>query len=113
MKRLPQWLWVLIIGVVLWLVAAGVAIATQNIIIVPEVLMLGGFVVPTALLFWILERITRPGTRAPNRPRRPRVLAAFALGGGLGLLASAVIGTTGRRRGHGSSSSTSRSPRNW
>lgn len=92
MKRLPQWLWVLIIGVVLWLVAAGVAIATQNIIIVPEVLMLGGFVVPTALLFWILERITPGPAPAPRTALdAPRVLAAFALGGGLGLLASAVI----------------------
>ena len=45
LPRLPRWAWVLIIGVAMWLVTAAVAIGTHNQIIVPETLLLGGFVV--------------------------------------------------------------------
>ena len=96
LSRLPRWAWVLIIGVAMWLVTAAVAIGTHNQIIVPETLLLGGFVVPTALLFWILGELggDRGGRRAavPATELDPiRVLTAFALGGGLGLLGSALI----------------------
>lgn len=89
--KLPQWVWVLIIGAGLWLITAAAAIATGNLIIAPEVLLLGGFVVPTALLFWILGQLPPGESEHRTALDAPRVLAAFALGGGLGLLASAVI----------------------
>ena len=53
--------------------------------------MLGGFVVPTALLFWILGRLTPEDPAIRTGLDARRVLAAFALGGGLGLLGSALV----------------------
>ncbi len=98
LSRLPRWAWVLVIGVAMWMVTAAVAIGTHNQIIVPETLLLGGFVVPTALLFWILgelgsdQRAAIHAEPAPPTELDPiRVLTAFALGGGLGLLGSALI----------------------
>lgn len=95
-RRVPRWVWVLIIGIAMWLVTAAVAIGTHNQIIVPETLLLGGFVVPTALLFWIVDELgpgdaDRGGPRPTTALDPTRVLAAFALGGGLGLLGSALI----------------------
>ena len=90
-RRAPQWLWVLAVGIVLWLITAGVAIGTRNLLIAPEALLLGGFVVPTALLFWVMGRLTPSDRGVRTALDAPRILAAFALGGGLGLLGSALI----------------------
>lgn len=91
-RGVPRWLWVLLIGAGLWLLVAGVAIATGNLIIAPEALLLGGFVVPAALLFWVLGQVGQGDARLPRTELdAPRVVAAFALGGGLGLVGSALI----------------------
>lgn len=90
----PAWVWTLLVGSVLWLVTAGVALSTSNILLVPEVLLIGGFLVPVTALLWIMGTVV-PVAGGPAVGRTAldgnRILAAFVLGGGVGLMGSALI----------------------
>jgi RsiW-degrading membrane proteinase PrsW (M82 family) len=57
-SALPRrlWLWTLVLGALLW-VAVAVAIAlTDNTILVPNLLLLGSFLVPVCTVLFVLER---------------------------------------------------------
>ena len=90
----PPWVWMLLLGSVLWLVTAAVALWTSNLLLVPEVLLIGGFLIPVTALLWIVGRVV-PIAGGPPVARTAldgnRVLAAFVLGGGVGLIGSALI----------------------
>lgn len=87
------WVRVAVVTTVMWLAAAGATLLTRDPVLVPTVIVLGCFAVPTMLLFWLLDLIGWGDPRLPWRGQlRPRrLLLAFALGGGAGVWASAVL----------------------
>ncbi len=87
------WFWVLAVGAVMWLTTLISAIVTKDRVLVPEVLLFGGFLVPMALLFWVLEELERDNGFGvvPTVLDPSRILIAFTLGGGIGLTSSALI----------------------
>jgi RsiW-degrading membrane proteinase PrsW (M82 family) len=57
-QTLPRriWLWCFIAGVVLWVAVAGAIALTDNTIFVPNLILLGTFLVPVCTVLWVLSR---------------------------------------------------------
>lgn len=82
---IPQWLRLFVAGLLLWGVAMGLAVVTDNVRLVPPVILLGGFLIPVTFLVWAFER-ARLGHLDLSAVAR-----AFLIGGGLGLLSAAQL----------------------
>ena len=82
---IPQWLRLFAAGLLLWGVAMGLAVVTDNVRLVPPVILLGGFLIPVTFLVWAFER-ARLGHLDLSAVAR-----AFLVGGGLGLLSAAQL----------------------
>jgi RsiW-degrading membrane proteinase PrsW (M82 family) len=77
------WLLTLLMGTLLFVVLTRVTIDTQNINLVPSVIVLGSFLIPVAFVMYVYER----ATEVPL----PVVLGCFVTGGILGVTAASVL----------------------
>ena len=50
------WLWVLLIGAVVWIIGAGVTAVTDDDILVPTLILTGSFLVPVSMVMFALTR---------------------------------------------------------
>src|SRR3982074_1299837 len=81
----PRWWAILLIGLALWGAAVGTMFLTQNIILLPTIVLLGSFLVPLTAIAWYLDH---DGSLALS-PRR--ILSAFVIAGGLGLIVASLL----------------------
>jgi len=75
------------VGLVLWAASAVVTYWTENPTLLPTVILLGSFLVPTTFVLWAFE------TRAGSSLSPTLVLKAFVVGGVLGVLLASVLET--------------------
>jgi RsiW-degrading membrane proteinase PrsW (M82 family) len=81
------WLWLLLAGGVVWILATGITAVTKDTILVPTVVLVGSFLVPTTMVAFALSR-------SHERHVNVEVLLLGFLGGGtLGVLLSALTET--------------------
>jgi RsiW-degrading membrane proteinase PrsW (M82 family) len=78
------WLWVLVVGAALWLVTAVVAGITDVMHLVPNVILLGSFLVPVSMVLFALSRASEGHLTAEA------VIVGFLGGGTLGTLFAAL-----------------------
>ena len=81
----PPWWAVFLVGLLLWGATIAVARVTQNVILLPTIVLLGSFLVPVTAVVWYLDHDPSPALS----PRR--VLTAFLIGGVLGLLGASLL----------------------
>jgi RsiW-degrading membrane proteinase PrsW (M82 family) len=81
----PRWWAILLIGLALWGAAVGTMFVTQNIILLPTIVLLGSFLVPLTAIAWYLDH---DGSMALS-PRR--ILSAFVIAGVLGLIVASLL----------------------
>ena len=81
----PRWWLVLPIGLVLWIATVADAFYTNNLILLPTIVLLGSFLVPVTGVVWYLDHDPSAGLS----PRR--VVSAFILAGVLGALAASTL----------------------
>jgi len=77
---------------IIWAGGVAAVVLTDNPILVPGVFLIGSFLVPFSLLFWVYEQIGWGGITTSRTALDPyRVLLAFACGGALGVTCSALL----------------------
>src|SRR2546421_7900249 len=81
----PRWWLVFPIGLVLWVATVADIFYTNNLILLPTVVLLGSFLVPVTGVVWYLDHDPSPELS----PRR--IVSAFILSGVLGALAASVL----------------------
>jgi len=81
----PRWWGVLLIGVALWIATVGAAFFTGNILVLPSIVLLGGFLVPVTAVVWYLDHDPSPALS----PRR--IVTAFIVAGVLGILVASLL----------------------
>jgi RsiW-degrading membrane proteinase PrsW (M82 family) len=86
-RPLHTWRTVLLAGLGLWAISTATLVATDDLILLPAVVLLGSFLVPVACVFWLLDH-GHHTTLSPGR-----LLAAFFVAGVLGLMAAAALET--------------------
>ncbi len=88
-----SWLRVLVVGLAAWFIAIGITSFTQDQVLIPAVFLIGSFVVPFALLMWVLDRTGwgRNLTAVTTALDPYLLVLAFAAGGALGVLSSALL----------------------
>jgi protease PrsW len=81
------WAFVLVGGTLVWLLAAGITVITEDKILVPTVILIGSFLVPVTVITWAMG-LPRAGELTPRV-----VFLGFLTGGTLGVLAAALLET--------------------
>ncbi len=92
--RRAAWQGWFVVGLLLWIATAVVTYWTENATLLPTVILLGSFLVPTTFVLWAFE------TRAGSSLSPTTVLKAFVVGGVLGILLASILETallTGER----------------
>lgn len=79
-----RWLWILLIGIALWVVCIVVTAITRNSNLIPADILIGSFMVPVAAVTWNFDH------RADSYLPMTRIFFAFVVGGTLGVLLAAV-----------------------
>src|SRR5437588_8852665 len=69
----------------MWAAAFGVARLTRNIILLPTIVLLGSFLVPSTAVVWYLDHDPSPALS----PRR--IVTAFLIGGTMGVLGASLL----------------------
>ena len=87
------WLHVLFAGLVIWIAGIAATAFTRDPVLIPGVFLVGSFLVPFSLLFWIFEESGwgKSKARFPTVLDPYRLLLAFATGGALGVWCSALL----------------------
>jgi RsiW-degrading membrane proteinase PrsW (M82 family) len=80
-----RWFQILVGGIILLCLVEGTLVATQNLIYVPSVLLLGAFLVPVAFLTYLYERL--PQWEVPL----PSLAVCFVWGGVLGTVVAGTL----------------------
>jgi protease PrsW len=78
------WLRMFFGGLVLWVAAVAVTFVTQNVNLVPTIILLGSFLVPVTFVAYAF-------TRADQVVTAQRILTAFVYGGVLGVLGASLL----------------------
>lgn len=86
-RRPPRWTTVFLTGLVLWAASAAVAWFSEDIKLLPAVIILGSFLVPVTFLYWAFTE------KATDYLTQGTVVVAFLVGGILGLLPAAWLET--------------------
>ncbi|MGW8376940.1 PrsW family glutamic-type intramembrane protease [Streptomyces sp. ODS28] len=84
--RHRAWLTVFLTGLALWVLTVVVTFATGNANLLPTLVFLGSFLVPVTFVTWAFDHTTRGTAITPRR-----LLAAFLVGGTLGVLGASVL----------------------
>jgi RsiW-degrading membrane proteinase PrsW (M82 family) len=78
------WLRMFLGGLVLWVAAVAVTFVTQNVNLIPTIILLGSFLVPVTFVAYAF-------TRADQVVTAQRILTAFVYGGVLGVLGASLL----------------------
>jgi len=81
----PAWLRWFLVGLALWVATSVVTYWTENANLLPTIILIGSFLVPTTFVLWALE------TRASASLTPALVLKAFVVGGVLGILLASLL----------------------
>ena len=81
----PPWWAVFLGGLLLWGATIAVARVTDNIILLPTIVLLGSFLVPITAVVWYLDHDPSPALS----PRR--IVTAFLIGGVMGVLGASLL----------------------
>src|SRR4029077_16001610 len=81
----PSWKQVFITGLVLWFASVIVTALTDNLNMIPTVILLGSFLVPATAVVWYLDHYHSPEMTLVV------VFKAFIVGGVLGVLAASLL----------------------
>jgi len=81
----PRWWAVLLIGLALWAAVVGTMFVTENIILLPTIVLLGSFLVPVTGIVWYLDHDASP-TLSPRR-----IVSASIIAGVLGLIVASLL----------------------
>ena len=84
-RRGRQWLRFLLVGLLLWAASVVVTFATDNVNLVPTIILLGSFLVPVTFVVYALEHYADQVVTAQ------RIFTAFVYGGALGVLGASVL----------------------
>jgi RsiW-degrading membrane proteinase PrsW (M82 family) len=84
-RRGRQWLRFLLVGLLLWVASVVVTFATDNVNLVPTIILLGSFLVPVTFVVYALEHYADQVVTAQ------RIFTAFVYGGALGVLGASVL----------------------
>ena len=84
-RRSRQWLRFLLVGLLLWVASVVVTFATDNVNLVPTIILLGSFLVPVTFVVYALEHYADQVVTAQ------RIFTAFVYGGALGVLGASVL----------------------
>ncbi|HLG69760.1 MAG TPA: PrsW family glutamic-type intramembrane protease [Chloroflexota bacterium] len=84
-QSLPSWRSVFFTGLVLWIASVVVTALTQNLNMIPTVILLGSFLVPATAVIWYLDHYHSPELTMAV------VFRAFIVGGVLGVLAASLL----------------------
>jgi RsiW-degrading membrane proteinase PrsW (M82 family) len=79
------WRQTLLTGLLLWIASVVVTALTENVLMIPTVVLLGSFLVPATAVDWYLDHY-RSDLATPARVTR-----AFILGGGFGVIGATVL----------------------
>jgi RsiW-degrading membrane proteinase PrsW (M82 family) len=82
-----RWPRVLVLGLAAWAIACVLYFLSDDEIFVPSVILLGSFVVPVTVVFWLLDH------RQSTELEPDRLLTAFLFAGVLGMVASGALET--------------------
>jgi RsiW-degrading membrane proteinase PrsW (M82 family) len=82
---LPKWQNFFLLGLLLWIASVVVTGATGNVNMIPEVVLLGSFLVPVTAVIWYLDHYVSPELTLRL------VFYTFIVGGVLGTLAASVL----------------------
>jgi protease PrsW len=80
-----QWLRFLLVGLLLWVASVVVTFATDNVNLVPTVILLGSFLVPVTFVVYAFQHYADQVVTAQ------RIFTAFVYGGALGVLGASVL----------------------
>ncbi len=95
-KQRPLWLKVLVGGLLLWGLTLAVLWTTQVTTLAPVVIFVGSFLVPIVFAVWAFEREEYSGVTPEGQPTAlsiPLLVAAFGVGGLLGVTMAALVET--------------------
>jgi protease PrsW len=84
-RKTHPWRHVLAWGLVLWGAATVTLALTEDLILLPSVVLIGSFLVPVATIFWFVEH------RGATELDEGRLLTAFFVAGVLGMICSAAM----------------------
>jgi protease PrsW len=84
-RRGRQWLRFLLVGLLLWMASVVVTFATDNVNLVPTIILLGSFLVPVTFVVYAFEHYADQVVTAQ------RIFTAFVYGGALGVLGASVL----------------------
>ncbi len=79
------WLQTLIGGAAIYALVTVAAVTTENIHLLPVVLMLGALLIPVTFVIYMFERLSLPATVVPA------LAVCFAAGGSIGVAAAAIL----------------------
>src|SRR4051794_18024195 len=85
-RKTHPWRHVLAWGLLLWAAATVTLALTEDLILLPSVVLIGSFLVPVATIFWFLEH------RGTTELDEGRLFTAFFVAGVLGVICSAAMG---------------------
>src|SRR4051812_31681469 len=85
-RKTHPWRHVLAWGLLLWGAATVTLALTEDLILLPSVVLIGSFLVPVATIFWFLEH------RGTTELDEGRLFTAFFVAGVLGGIFSAAVG---------------------
>ena len=83
-RRLPSWARIFLSGLALWVATVLVTFATQNVNLVPTIILLGSFLIPVTFVVYAFARTDGIVTAQ-------RVFTAFVYGGVLGVLGASIL----------------------
>ena len=84
-RRGRQWLRFFLVGLLLWVASVVVTFATDNVNLVPTIILLGSFLVPVTFVVYAFQHYADQVVTAQ------RIFAAFVYGGALGVLGASVL----------------------
>ena len=84
-RRGRQWLRFLLVGLLLWVASVVVTFATDNVNLVPTIILLGSFLVPVTFVVYAFQHYADQVVTAQ------RIFTAFVYGGALGVLGASVL----------------------
>jgi RsiW-degrading membrane proteinase PrsW (M82 family) len=94
-RRGRQWLRFLLVGLLLWVASVVVTFATDNVNLVPTIILLGSFLVPVTFVVFAFQHYADQVVTAQ------RIFTAFVYGGALGVLGASVLEAAFLRRPSG------------
>jgi protease PrsW len=84
-RKTRQWLRLFAVGLLLWVLTVVVTYFTQNVNLLPTIILLGSFLVPVTFVAWAFEKAHAGDIDLG------RIARAFVIGGILGVLGASVL----------------------